>query len=601
MIHSYETESKLEFFDRASSRFVSHQAGLCAFVSLMLTAIHLVFMEDNPYLKLDLLGVGIFATAHLVLMRFQPKPRYGNVIYFLMGSLMVSLAFLESFAGQETQVVHYLQILIIAGALTFVRWPWLVSFHSLTLGLWAWLGPNFCPNEMTDATVSLLIAGVIGWGGFVVRTRLFEQRYASSQVEATRQKELREALDEGQSQREALLLQEAHQNHSLKLLQEELELIREERSQTEHDLMHSQAMDSLGRLAGGLAHQLNNSLTIISGALELNGEELQQLEDGEDLLVELKEAIDRGGELAGRLVTVSGSLVVHRHSVRVSQIAKNLRRLIGSHRLERIKFVEPEEEFSVWVDEGAWLQMLHNLVGNGMDAAGPEGSVEFEIKKSGTDALFLVRDSGPGIPEEDKRKIFEPYFTTKERGSGTGLGLSIAAGVVEKHCGTLELLDSHGAGSTFCATIPLTKVAGEAIEPEPQVKVNKRQGGTKVLLVEDEPAILRVASRHLTKLGFDVTATTKPREALDLLGQDAFDVVVSDIVMPDLDGPDLIRAARKTVPNLPVIYVSGYTDDRLKGTGLDRQRDAFLKKPYSLPVLAKLIDDTLEKTVKCES
>lgn len=374
-----------------------------------------------------------------------------------------------------------------------------------------------------------------------------------------------------------------------------LENLKYQELSLKQESIHSQALNSIGCPAGGPAHELNNTITVIRGLVELNQDNLKSVPEGAKLISEIRETLSRGGELSGRLVTVSGNINLYKRTVTIGRLLKTLEKLVGGH---RIKFLDIQAEgdileSSVSVDEGAWLQSLNSLLLNAWEASPPSSLVHLLVTAENGNCCFRVKDFGCGIEPENRSKIFEPYFTTKVGGSGTGLGLAMARGAVEKHGGTLTLESSDSQGTVFCAQIPLETCASPDTNANAPLSHVERKPGARILFVEDEEAILRVAKRHLIRLGFDVTATTEPREALALLEREHYDVVVSDVVMPDLDGPGLIRQARRKVPDLKVIFVSGYTDDRLRGTGLSTQGHAFLRKPYTIPELARLIDETI--------
>ena len=509
---------------------------------------------------------------------------------------MASFSLWEEAHVSQGQLPAYYEILYVAIGLTFLRIPHVLAAYASTFLMAAlFYQPGGLPFGDADKLIALSIATLLGLGCFSLRRRLLKEQFTLQQLDDTRQRELREALHEDQLQREKLQLQQAAHLTDINASKAILENLQQQQSSLKQELMHCQAMDSIGRLAGGLAHELNNTLTVVSGLLELNQDHLKELPDGEELVAELKETLSRGGELAGRLVSVSGNMALHKRPVEISQLLRTLKKIVGSHRQDRFKLEVPDEvlDLTVMVDEGAWLQTLSNLLVNAWDASPADSTVELSIEVQDGIAQFRVSDRGKGIPLEYQDKIFEPYFTTKARGSGTGLGLAIAAGVAEKLGGSLVLEKSDKRGTVFCASVPLAKESLETLEEEAPVSVIDRKVGAKVLFVEDEEAILKVAKRHLARLGFEVTATTQPSEALNLLNNERYDVVVSDVVMPGLDGPGLIKQARQTVPDLKVIFVSGYTDDRLRGTGMSQAGQAFLRKPYTIPDLASLIDKTI--------
>ena len=590
------SENYQSFLDRQQSGFVRPIVAVCLSIIVTMTLAHQVLQGGNSELFRDLFGVVVFSILFYAADTQRISEKNSHTAVLVVSLIMMLFSIWEEWSLADGQLPHYLQIIFVAAGLIMMKVSCLVGLYLSSLGCY-YLYCAVCSPQanLGEVSVTLLIAATIGAGCFAIRQRMLLHQFEQTRSEEEEQAQLREALQRIQDEHEKL-----HQEkRSCQLQMQEataiLHNLNEQESCLKQELMHSQAMDSIGRLAGGLAHELNNTITVVRGLIELNQDYLRGLVDGPELLAEMKETLSRGGELAGRLVSVSGNINLQKRGVSLGQILRTLRKLVGNHRADYLKvdFDETLSECTVLIDEGAWLQTINNLLVNAWDASPPNSTVELQVCVESQMACFRVKDSGSGIAEENQSKIFEPYFTTKARGSGTGLGLAIAHGVVEKHGGSLTLDKSDGEGSIFCAKVPLVLRVETPNETPTPVSAVDRKMGARVLFVEDEEAILRVAKRHLARLGFDVTATTKPREALALLERERYDVVVSDVVMPELDGPGLISQARETVPDLKVIFVSGYTDDRLRGTGISQSNHAFLRKPYTIPELAKLIDKTI--------
>lgn len=557
---------------------------------------HALFLDTMRYLSRDAVGLLSYSALLILASRGKISDKMSHVTVLVAGILMVGFSLWEELIIYNEQLSYYYQILFLAAGLTLIRLIYVLTFYVLSLiGFTIYASVVQPTTGIVEPLVTFLIAAALGLGCFAVQQRVLRRQYAEIQFENDEQALLREALRENHNEQKAFQDELQAREAELEEYRVHLEKLNHQEFSLKQELMHSQAMDSIGRLAGGLAHELNNSITVIRGLVELNQDKLKSVPDGAELVSEIQETLSRGGELAGRLVTVSGNINLHLHPLTIGQLLNTLKKLVGVRRLEFLDIQADAHTLStsISVDEGAWLQTLNNLLLNAWDASPPNSTVQLSVIVENHHCCFRVKDFGSGIAPEHQPRIFEPYFTTKERGAGTGLGLPIAHGVVEKHSGTLVLERSDEGGTVFCARIPLGPPAEPvkaSVASPPEIE---RKPGVKVLFVEDEEAILRVAKRHLSRLGFDVTATTEPREALALLERERYDIVVSDVVMPDLDGPGLIRQARLTVPDLKVIFVSGYTDDRLRGTGLSAQGDAFLRKPYTIPELARLIDETV--------
>lgn len=590
------SENFQSFLDRQQAGFVRPIVAVCLSIILTITVAHQVVLGQSSALWRDGCGLLVFAIFFYLADTQRISERQSHRAILAAAFTMMLFSIWEEWSLADGQLPHYLQILFVAAGLILMKLSSLIALYSASLACCYLYYVNCSPQtNLGEISVTLLIAAAIGAGCFVIRQRVLLHQFAQTRSEEEEQAQLREALQQIQDEHEKLHRERRSCDLQVQEASAILQNLDEQESCLKQELMHSQAMDSIGRLAGGLAHELNNTITVVRGLIELNQDYLRGLVDGPELLAEMKETLTRGGELAGRLVSVSGNITLQQRAVSLGQLLRTLKKLVGNHRSDYLKVTFDEElsERTVLIDEGAWLQTINNLLVNAWDASPPKSTVELQIGVEGQMACFRVKDSGSGIAEENQSKIFEPYFTTKARGSGTGLGLAIAHGVVEKHGGSLTLEKSDATGSTFCARVPLVLSIDTPGETPTAVSVVDRKVGARVLFVEDEEAILRVAKRHLARLGFDVTATTKPREALALLESERYDVVVSDVVMPELDGPGLISQARETVPDLKVIFVSGYTDDRLRGTGISQSNHAFLRKPYTIPELARLIDKTI--------
>ena len=582
---SHSNEQIRQFFIRT--------VGASLAVQIVLAVSHHILLQTHEHLLRELLSVGLFAGGFLWARRGTLNPKYGNSFIYVCGMLSFGLVLAEERSVGNGQFVDYLQAMYVGAGIVILSLGWLSFFYASTLLII--LTQSDYATLSTEQLPFLFVSLLLGYSCHYLQVRHTGSRLNLIAEEEARQMEFRETLHGSQLEKEKMLLRIMQLEKSRDQLKEDVEILKDEKSSLEQELLHSQAVDSIGRLAGGLAHELNNALTVISGNLELNREEICCNPDGPEILQELEESLERGTQLAGRLANVGGTFTLNSEHITVSELVMSLKKMLGSHRTARVNFDIPREceDVGMEADVGAWLQVLQNLVVNALDAGGDE-LVTLSVQVSDETLSFLVKDRGHGVSEENQQKIFEPYFTTKARGVGTGLGLAIAAGVVEKHGGSLSLTETGPEGSTFCATIAVSGELPVSKKEKDMPQETITAGGTRVLFVEDEIAILKVTQRFLEKLGYDVTATSDPNKALSLLSEAPYDVVVSDVVMPGLDGPTMVAEARRQLPELKVIFVSGYTDDRLQGLDEESGRDGFLKKPYSIPELAGLI----EKTVK---
>jgi CheY-like chemotaxis protein len=253
-------------------------------------------------------------------------------------------------------------------------------------------------------------------------------------------------------------------------------------------------------------------------------------------------------------------------------------------------------------------QVLLNLAINACDAMGNRGTLTISadaLDLAGPDAArhrvrpatyvrIAVTDTGTGMDETTRRSVFEPFFTTKEVGRGTGLGLAVAHGIVTQHGGQIDVESELGVGSTFTVLLPRARGASQrntVVAPRPV----PAQSGETLLVVEDEPAVRRAVQRNLERLGYRVLAACDGEDALRLAATlDGVDLLLTDVVMPGVDGPELACRLRDRWPDLPVLFVTGYSADRLERTGAVSSTDRVLEKPYQLAELTRTIRAMLE-------
>jgi PAS domain S-box-containing protein len=376
--------------------------------------------------------------------------------------------------------------------------------------------------------------------------------------------------------------------------------------ESEAQLRQSQKMEAVGRLAGGIAHDFNNLLTAIIGHSQLLLADLAPEDRHSESVREIAGAADRAASLTRQLLAYSRRQVLQPKVMSLSDVVGGLetmlRRLLGEH----IEFsVTLDQELSsVIADPGQVEQVLLNLAVSARDAM-PQGgrlavrtaitncaeafAVEGGLAPAGRYATLEVADTGSGMDEETRTRAFEPFFTTKGPGEGTGLGLSMVYGIVSQSGGYLEVSTAPGEGTTMRVHLPLAELSAAqagapAAPPSPVAAV-----GRTVLLVEDDAAVRRVTREMLERGGFSVLEATSGNEAVSLLDvEDAIDLLVSDVVMPGLSGPELAALARERHPDLRVLYVSGYHEVPAVARG-QRRGERFLQKPFSVADLSEAV------------
>ncbi|MDI4656077.1 response regulator [Xanthobacter autotrophicus] len=386
-----------------------------------------------------------------------------------------------------------------------------------------------------------------------------------------------------------------------------------EQKQLEAQFAESQKLQAVGHLAGGVAHDFNNILTAILGYCDLLLVKHRQSDPSFPDIMQIKQNANRAAGLVGQLLAFSRRQTLLPQVIEltdvISDAAALLRRLIG----ERIT-LEVQHARDLWpvkVDKNQFEQVIINLAVNARDAMPDGGTLTVRTANvpasastaygqrlpEGDYVLVEVGDTGTGIPPEIMGKIFEPFFSTKEVGKGTGLGLSTVYGIVEQTGGTILAESTLGAGTTFRVFLPRHTGALEEEPPrpaEPEPKVADLTGQGRVLLVEDEDAVRAFASRALANRGYEVLAAASGVEALELFETAGkVDIVISDVVMPEMDGPTLLRELRARDPALKVIFISGYAEEAFARNLPPSERFSFLPKPFSLKQLVAAVSETL--------
>lgn len=366
------------------------------------------------------------------------------------------------------------------------------------------------------------------------------------------------------------------------------------------ELQHSQKMQSMGQLAGGVAHDLNNLLTPIISYAELCRRILPESEAPYTYLGHVLDAAERATDLTRQLLALSRKQILDARVVPLASCVLDseplLRRLIPE---DVSLVVELEDEgANVRVDTAQMQHVLMNLAANARDAMPRGGTLTLRTRRDRVDtASLLVADTGTGMTAEVRGRLFEPFFTTKPRGKGTGLGLATVRGIVEQHGGRVSVESAEGAGSTFCITLPCAH--REAAEPISQARPAPHAArGTEVVLVaEDDGAVRSLTSDALTELGYRVLTASSARGALELAVENPVDLLLTDVVMPGLSGPELYRRLRDQQPQLRCLYMSGHADELLGERGFLERGTHLLRKPFTITALATRVRDVLDRSL----
>ncbi|SFK52454.1 cell cycle histidine kinase CckA [Methylorubrum salsuginis] len=421
--------------------------------------------------------------------------------------------------------------------------------------------------------------------------------------------------------------------------------------QLEQQIAQTQKMDTVGQLAGGIAHDFNNVLQAIIGYSDLLLASHRPTDHAFQDIMQIKQNANRAASLVRQLLAFSRRQTLRPEVMDVGEALSDLTLLLKRLLGERVQldFRHGREIWPIKADVNQFEQVIVNLAVNARDAMPGGGRLSIRTTNCAADAerpvgippgdhvMIEVADTGEGIPPAVLQKIFEPFFTTKEIGKGTGLGLSTVFGIVNQSGGAIDVQSTVGEGTTFRIYLPrhvpgvetlpepepvaalpkperttsepseATPTVGEpaaleakpepkpAPKPEPQKPAADHTGQGTVLLVEDEDPVRAVNSRALSARGYTVLEAASGVEALRLIEEhaDGIDVVVSDVVMPEMDGPTLLRELRKHRPDLKVIFVSGYAEDAFRKNLPEGEAFNFLPKPFSLKQLVETVKTTM--------
>lgn len=383
-----------------------------------------------------------------------------------------------------------------------------------------------------------------------------------------------------------------------------------EQKKVEEQLLRAQRMESIGTLAGGIAHDLNNVLSPILMAvdmLQINSPD----EESSRWLSLLKENAERGAAMVKQVLTFARGVEGERISVQIKHIIKDLIKVLNETLPKSItvKFdIEPELEL-ISADPTQIHQVLMNLCINARDAMPNGGTITitasniildenyvrmFIKAKPGKYILISVKDSGSGMSREIQQRIFDPFFTTKEIGKGTGLGLSTALTIIKSHGGFINVYSEQNKGTQFTIYLPSAKIDSETKEKKLTLPYPTGHGEL-VLIVDDEENIRQITKATLEKFGYQTLTAGDGTEALALFAQNsaAVNIVLTDMAMPFMDGAATIRALRKLNPNLPIIAASGLTTAEQTNEISNQSINAFLTKPFTAEKLLTTIAEVL--------
>jgi signal transduction histidine kinase/CheY-like chemotaxis protein len=371
--------------------------------------------------------------------------------------------------------------------------------------------------------------------------------------------------------------------------------------ESEAQLRQSQKLEAVGTLAGGIAHDFNNLLTVISGFTQMVMGRLGKTHEATADLKEVNDAAMRAASLTHQLLAFSRKQVMQPRVLdlhdTVAGMEGMLRRLIGAH--ITLLLEHDGSAARIKADPGQLEQVVLNLVVNARDAITSAGAIVIAIRhakdRSGAPRVTLrVTDSGSGMPPEIRDRIFEPFYTTKETGKGTGLGLATVYGIVTQSGGTIDVESQVGHGTTFTISFP-SAVDHSPRQAEDAADPVAPRGTETILVVDDDEAVRRLAVQALTACGYQVVSAPDGLEALtQARSMERVDVLLTDVVMPQLSGPQVAERLRMRHPAMRVVYMTGWVDDAIMKLELDADV-ALLRKPFTPVSLAQLVRTTLDQ------
>lgn len=390
----------------------------------------------------------------------------------------------------------------------------------------------------------------------------------------------------------------------------------EARSRAQKQLVYSEKMDAIGRLAGGVAHDFNNLLGIVLGYAEAVAETLPPGDPNREDLASVIAAAHRGTELTHQLLTLSRRQLVSPREVGVGALVQDqshrISRLVGDP--IRVEIQVADAAWKIRIDPAELDRALNQLVANARDAMPTGGRLVISVRSQtlehnvaesrvlipkGHYVVLSIEDTGAGLDEQSELHLFEPFFSTKATGHGLGLGLASVYGIVHQAGGYLVCRSARNRGTTFQLYFPAVSLGGEQTAASPsRTHLCRPTAPSRILLVEDDLALRELLERMLRRAGYQVLVASDALHALDLVLEqhEAIDLLLTDVVMPDLNGHELAQQITAVYPELDVLFISGYTDNILSQDGMLTQGTKLLHKPFTEQQLHRALADILSGT-----
>lgn len=386
----------------------------------------------------------------------------------------------------------------------------------------------------------------------------------------------------------------------------------------QEQLTVAQKAELVGALAGGVAHDFNNFLTVIIGSLDLVNEEIEKTDTVSGFLADAMEAAEKSAALTAQLLAFSRHQPVSIGAIDVNEVLRRSEalfdRLVGAR--IRLDIVLSRGSSPARADEHQLDQILLNLVMNARDAIEGDGCITIETAnvlidrelaarrkgvQPGRFVMIAVSDDGVGMDEETRARALDPFFSTKPRGRGTGLGLPMVQSIVERLGGDLSIYSEPGSGTTVKVYLPVADRERADVSVRDVVELSASlRGDESILVVEDESTVLSLACHTLRQMGYGVHAAGSPAVALEMIRHfvkrgDPLDLVLSDLVMPGMNGVELAEQAREIVPELPFVIMSGYAENGASNLTQDRLPGPLLTKPFHINGLLRTVRSALDE------
>lgn len=383
-----------------------------------------------------------------------------------------------------------------------------------------------------------------------------------------------------------------------------------DQSNLEEAVRRSQKMDALGKLTGGIAHDYNNMLSVILGYTGLLTDSIEGQSHLATYIEQIQHAADRGVKLTKKLLTFSRHKATDAKSVNINTLLLDAQHMLEKTLTTRIQLILnlAEDLWPTWLDSGDLEDSIVNICINAMHAIESNGEVTLRTSNEtlnkneaellhispGDYVLLNITDTGCGMNKETREKIFDPFFSTK--GSrGTGLGLSQVYGFIKRSSGTIKVYSEEGQGTRFVLYFPRSDKPADDAQAPARDENHNLQGTETVLVVDDEPSILALAKEILSSQGYRVLITSDGEQALKILKQERIELIISDVIMPNMDGYQLAAQVQKHYPNIKLQMVSGFADDRHNGITNDALHQNMLYKPYTSTTLLQHVRRLLDK------